>query len=155
MNLDPNKRYLAVRLVSLKSLVDFVNARDDEYVYVTISFLKNRAQSKVMPASTDLVFDEDYVFEFEGEQERIKFDSSTMLKLKQPLHVTVLKKRASEKPVVIGSKNVEWRHTLACNSVETNAEILPVDLTHQGSLGVICLHLDLVPSLSKTEMIHE
>ena len=41
-NLEPNKRYLAVRLVHLKALVDFVNPREDEYIYATVSFLKQR-----------------------------------------------------------------------------------------------------------------
>ncbi len=40
--LEPNRRYLSVRLVHLRALVDFVNPRDDEFIYATVSFLKQR-----------------------------------------------------------------------------------------------------------------
>mmetsp|Transcript_28845 Transcript_28845/g.21483 ORF Transcript_28845/g.21483 Transcript_28845/m.21483 type:complete len:196 (-) Transcript_28845:1115-1702(-) len=154
-HLDPNKRYLSVKIVALKAMVDFINPRDDEYLTVTISFLKSRFHSKAVPASTDPVFDECFLFEVQGENENARFDASMMLKLKQPLHITILKHRGSERAQVIGSKNLEWRHLLACNSIESNAEMLPVDLTHQGSLGVIQLHMDLVPALGKNELIHD
>eukprot|EP00350_Pseudokeronopsis_sp_OXSARD2_P006205 CAMPEP_0170549144 /NCGR_PEP_ID=MMETSP0211-20121228/7337_1 /TAXON_ID=311385 /ORGANISM="Pseudokeronopsis sp., Strain OXSARD2" /LENGTH=185 /DNA_ID=CAMNT_0010854999 /DNA_START=109 /DNA_END=666 /DNA_ORIENTATION=+ len=129
-HLDPNKRYLQVRVVGLKAMVDFINARDDEYLTVSLSFLKSRYHTQAVHATTDPVFDEIFLFEFVGDNESIKFDSSMMLKLHQPIHITVLKHRGQEKAMVIGSKNLEWRHLLACNSIETNAEMLPVDLTH-------------------------
>lgn len=31
----------------------------------------------------------------------------------------------------------------------------PVSLTHQGSLGVLTLHIDLVPALSRQELLNE
>ena len=77
------------------------------------------------------------MFEFVGENDQIKFDPAMLLKLNHPVHITVLKHRKNEKPIVIGTKNLDWRHLLACNSIESNIELLPVDLTHQGSLGVI------------------
>ena len=78
-----------------------------------------------------------------------------LLKLNSPLHITILKQRKGEKPIVIGSKNLEWRHLLSCNSIESNIELLPVDLTHQGSLGIIQIQLDLIPDLSKTDLIND
>ena len=44
--LDPNKRYLCCNIVGGRALVDFVNPRDDEYVSVAVSFLKNRFHTK-------------------------------------------------------------------------------------------------------------
>ena len=78
-----------------------------------------------------------------------------LLKLNQPVHITILKHRKNEKPVVLGTKNIDWRSLLHCNQVEVNAEVLPVSLTHQGSLGVLTLHLDMVPNLSRTELLLE
>lgn len=80
-------------------------------------------------------FGEQFFFEIEGFQEPSKFDASLLLKLKQPLHVTILRHRRNEKPVVIGTTNLDWRSVLYSNSIEMNAEILPVDLTQKGSLG--------------------
>lgn len=80
-NLDPNKRYLSVRILSLKAMVDFVNARDDEYLTVTFSFLKTRYHTKTVQATTDPVFDETFIFDFIGENDQIKFDPSMLLKL--------------------------------------------------------------------------
>jgi len=57
-NLDPNKRYLSVHLVKGTCFADFVNARDDEQIQVTASFLKNRYHSKKVDVSTDPVFDD-------------------------------------------------------------------------------------------------
>ena len=121
--LDPNKRYLSCNIVCGRAFVDFVNPRDDEYVSMAVSFLKNRFHSKHVRASCDLPIDETFIFEFEGEYGTSKFDSSMMLKLNQPLHLTILRHRKNEKPVVIGTKNLDWRSLLYCNSVEINAEV--------------------------------
>ena len=56
---------------------------------------------------------------------------------------------------MIGTKNLDWRSLLYCNSVELNAGIMPVDLTTKGSLGLIQLNLDLVPNMTKTELCTE
>lgn len=69
------------------------------------------------------------MFEFEGAEE-VKFDASMLLKLNQPLHLTIIKHRKNEKPVVLGTKTVDWRPLLYCNQVEVNAEVLPVSLAH-------------------------
>ena len=88
------------------------------------------------------------MFEFVGDDENIKFDASMLLKLNQPIHITILKHRRNEKPGVLGTKCLEWRSLLYCNQVEINAEVLPVSLAQKGSLGVLQLHLDLCPGLS-------
>lgn len=72
------------------------------------------------------------------------------------IHVTILRQKKNEKAIVMGTKNIDWRSLLHSNAIEINAEILPIDLTHQGgSLGVIQLHLDLMPLLNKNEILHE
>jgi len=155
MNLDPNKRYLSCNLVCARAFVDFVNPRDDEYISVAFSFLKNRFHTKHVRSGCEIDFNETFIFEIEGEQGVSKFDPSALLKLNQPLHLCILRHRKSERPVVLGTKNLDWRCLLFSNSVEVNAEVMPVDLTHKGSLGVLQLNLDLVPNLLKSELILE
>lgn len=75
------------------------------------------------------------------------------MKLNQPLHLTVLRHRKGARPVVIGTKSLDWRAVLYCNSIEVNATIMPIDLTHSGSLGLIQLNLDLHPAMKKHEFI--
>jgi hypothetical protein len=75
------------------------------------------------------------------------------MKLNVPIHLTILKHRKNERPVVLGTKNIEWRQILYHNQVEVNAEISPVSLTTQGTLGRITLNLDLVPLLQRAEMM--
>jgi len=53
-----------------------------------------------------------------------------LLKLNQMIHVTILKQKKGEKPIVMGTKNIDWRPLLHSNAIEVNAEILPIDLTH-------------------------
>lgn len=154
-NLDPNKRYLSLNVASGRAFVGFVNPRDDEHLSVSFSFLKNRFHSKHVRAGCEFDFNETFIFEFEGDHSSSKFDSSALLKLNQPVHICVLRHRKNERPVVIGTKNLDWRALLFSNSIEINAEIMPVDLTHKGSLGVLSLNLDLVPKLSKQEFIGE
>ena len=79
--LDPSKRYLCCNIVGGRALVDFVNPRDDEYVSVAVSFLKNRFHTKQQRAACEVNFDETFIFEFEGDHGTSKFDSSLMLKL--------------------------------------------------------------------------
>lgn len=79
--LDPNKRYLSCTVVKGSAFVDFVNVRTDESVSIAISFLKNRYHTKQVLCSTDPVFDESFLFEFVGDNEQIRFDAATLLKL--------------------------------------------------------------------------
>lgn len=132
-----------------------MNPRDDEHISVAISFLKNRFHTKRVRAGVEFAFNETFVFEFEGDQANSKFDAALLLKLNQPLHLTILRHRKNQRPVVIGTKNLDWRSLLYCNSVELNAGIMPVDLTTKGSLGLIQLNLDLVPNMTKTELCTE
>jgi len=66
------------------------------------------------------------------------------------MHLTILKHkgRADKTPEVLGTKYIDWRSTLFCNSVEINAEIMPGDLTERTSVGIISLNLDLIPRMS-------
>jgi CEP76 C2 domain len=153
--IDPNKRYMSLTLVRGSAFADFVNVRTDESVSVAVSFLKNRYHTRMVQCSTDPLFDETFLFEFVGNNDQIKFDAANLLKLNQPIHITILKHRKNEKAVVIGTKSIEWRPLLFCNQVEINAEVLPISLTQKGSLGVLTLHLDLVPNLSQSELINE
>lgn len=56
---------------------------------------------------------------------------------------------------MIGTKNIDWRPLLYMSQIEINSEVLPVDLTHQGSLGVVQMHLDMIPSLTRNELLTE
>ena len=40
--LEPNRRYLSCRIVGLRALVDFISPREDEFIYATVSFLRQR-----------------------------------------------------------------------------------------------------------------
>jgi hypothetical protein len=57
--------------------------------------------------------------------------------------------------VVLGTKNIDWRAVLHSNAIEVNAEVLPVELTKQGSLCVAQIHLDLLTPLSRQESLNE
>jgi hypothetical protein len=80
-DVDPNKRYMSLTLVKGSAFADFVNVRPDESVSVAVSFLKNRYHTRMVQCSTDPVFDETFLFEFVGENDNIKFDAATLLKL--------------------------------------------------------------------------
>ena len=127
--IDPNKRYMSLTLVKGSAFADFVNVRTDESVSVAVSFLKNRYHTRMVQCSTDPLFDETFLFEFVGNNDQIKFDAANLLKLNQPIHITILKHRKNEKAVVIGTTSIEWRPLLFCNQVEINAEVLPISLT--------------------------
>lgn len=135
--------------------MDFLNVRTDESLSIAVSFLKNRFSTRQVLCSAEPVFDESFLFEFSGENDNMKFDAATMLKLSQPVHLTILKHRKNEKAQVIGTKLVDWRSLLFCNQVEINSEILPISMQQKGSLGVLTLHLDLCPALSQTELLNE
>ena len=65
--IEPNRRYLSVRLVHLKAFVDYVNPKEDEFIYATVSFLRQRFQTQAVPASTEVLFPEEdasMLFEF-------------------------------------------------------------------------------------------
>jgi hypothetical protein len=56
-----------VRLVHLKAFVDYVNPKEDEFIYATVSFLRQRFQTQAISASTEIIFSEEdasMLFEF-------------------------------------------------------------------------------------------
>ncbi len=77
------------------------------------------------------------------------FDPAMLLKLNQSVHLTILKQRKNEKAIVLGTKNLDWRTVLHSSAIEINAEVLPVELTKQGSLCVAQVHLDILPPLTR------
>lgn len=121
--LDPNKRYLSCNISSARAFVDFVNPRDDEYIQIAVSFLRSRYLTRQVRANSDLEFNETFVFEFETEQGQSRLDADKLLWLNFPIHITVLRHRRNERPVVIGTKNIDWRTLLCCNTCEINSEI--------------------------------
>ena len=126
--LDPNKRYMSCTVVRGSAFVDFVNERSDESISVAVSFLKQRYHTRMVQCSSMPAFDETFVFEFAGDNDRIKFDAQVLLKLQQPLIITILKHRRNERAVVMGTKQIEWRSLLYCNQVEINTEVLPTNM---------------------------
>lgn len=75
------------------AFADYVNLRTDEHMSVSVSFLKNRYHTKMVQCCTDPVFEDTFLYEFEGDDPKIKFDAAMLLKLAQPLHLTILKHR--------------------------------------------------------------
>lgn len=128
-----------MRLVHLKAFVDYVNPKEDEFIYATVSFLRQRFQTQAMPNSTEVYFPEEdasMLFEFSNGETAGLLDPTMLLKLNHSVHLTVLKQKKNEKAIVLGTKNIDWRAVLHSSSIEVNAEILPVDLAKQGSLCV-------------------
>ena len=58
--------------------MDFINPREDEWLLVTVSFLKGRSTSKPVLASTDPLFNHEALFEFEKPRE----DPQSMVRMK-------------------------------------------------------------------------
>ena len=148
---DPKKRYLSVQVQKGAAFVDFINPREDEWLLVTVSFLKGRSTSKPVLASTDPLFNHEALFEFEKPRE----DPTSMVRMKAPVMVIVQRQRRNEKPVVLANEHIDWRILLHSNSVEMNIELKPVDLKHKGSIGAITINLDLHPYLAKNELLPE
>lgn len=95
---------MSCSVVRGSAFVDFVNERTDESISVAVSFLKNRYHTRKVQATTMPVFDETFLFEFVGENDKIKFDAASLLKLSQPIILTILKHRKNEKDIVLGTK---------------------------------------------------
>ena len=72
-----------------------MNPKDDEFIYVTVSFLRQRFQTQAVPASTEVYFPEEdasMLFEFNSESGDLgRLDPSMLLKLNHLVHVTILK----------------------------------------------------------------
>ncbi len=157
-HLEPNRRYLSIRLVSVRALVDFITPKEDEFIYCSISFLRQRFQTPAVAAAAELHFNEEeggFLFDIDETSRSAMIDPALLLKLNQSIHLTILKQKKHEKAVVLGSKNLDWRAVLHSNSIEVNAEILPVDLAKSGPMCVAQLHLDLLPALGKMEALSE
>jgi hypothetical protein len=72
---------MSVTVVRGSAFVDFLNVRTDESLSIAVSFLKNRYHTRQVLCSEEPVFDETFLFEFQGENENTKFDAATLLKL--------------------------------------------------------------------------
>jgi hypothetical protein len=158
-HIEPNKRYLSIRVVSIRALVDFLAPKEDEFIYCSLSFLKQRFHTPAVGASAELYFNDDeasFLFNIEDLASRTAMiDPSVLLKLNQSVHVSIIKQKKNEKAIVIGTKNIDWRAVLHSNSIEINAEVLPVDLAKTGPMCLLQLHLDLLPAMGKQELLSE
>lgn len=116
--------------------------------------MRNRFHTKLQRAACDMNFMSKNVFEFDWTDGNAKLDSSKLLKMNQPIHLTIFRHRgrSDKQPEVLGTKYVDWRSALFCNSVEINAEIMPSDLTDRTSIGIIQLNLDLIPRMTKSQL---
>lgn len=72
---------MSCTIIKGSAFADFVNVRTDESISIAVSFLKNRFHTKMVQCSTDPVFDETFLFEFVGDNESLKFNAATLLKL--------------------------------------------------------------------------
>jgi hypothetical protein len=124
-DLDPNKRYLSCSVVKGTAFTDFINI-SDEQLSISVSFMKQRFATSIRPASTDPIFNENFCFELTDEKNS-RLDATQLLQVSAPLHVTILKHSTGQKPKVLGTKNIDWRAILACNSIEINATVQPVN----------------------------
>ena len=145
--MDPNKRYLAIKITKGSAFVDYIHPREDEYLKISVSFLDHRYSSELIPCSTDPVFDLSISFEVPG------IDPLSLLNLKSPLIIVLQKQSREDRPVVISTEKVDWRDILSNNSLEIMREMQPIDLKHKGSLGVLTIEMDVHPYLSKDELL--
>lgn len=49
-SLLPGRRYLSCRLVGLRALVEYVNPHEDDFIFATLSFLKQRFSTQATSA---------------------------------------------------------------------------------------------------------
>jgi len=103
--------------------------------------MNKRFHTKLVKAQCEMDFKQRYIFEFEGQQpdESVELGTTSLLKANQPMHLTILRHngRGDRRPEILGTKYIDWRSVLFCNSVEVNAEIMPVDFTDKNSIGII------------------
>jgi hypothetical protein len=57
-DLDKEKRYLACKVVGGSAFVDFINPREDEFIFISCSFLNQRFQTQMANACTEPTFNE-------------------------------------------------------------------------------------------------
>ncbi len=94
-HIEPNRRYLSIRLVSVRAMVDFINPKEDEFIYCSISFLKQRFQTQAVAAAAELIFNDDegsFLFDIDDVTSRsAMIDPAMLLKLNQSIHVSIIK----------------------------------------------------------------
>ncbi|CAG9334919.1 unnamed protein product [Blepharisma stoltei] len=150
--IDRSKKYLLFKLQYGKAFIDFLSADSSRSnLQIHISFLQQRFSSKSIPCSAEPIFDDSFLLNL-SPPDYGNVDFGTLLKLRAPIHIVVIKETNGRKEIV-ASKNIEWRLMLSTPMLS-----FPIELTGLGTrakmpIGVIYAQMDLMPRIKRGDLL--
>lgn len=106
LNLDKSKKYIFLKLQYGKAFIDFLSPEATKSnLQIHVSFLNQRFTSKTVPCSVEPLFEDSFLLNLTS-PEYGNIDFATLLKLKTPIHMVILKETNGQREL-IASKNIE------------------------------------------------
>lgn len=143
------EQYLHLRLTGGRAFVDYLavsQKKNDNSLYVSLSFGSQRYRSAFQPCSSDPIFDEDFLFHLDPGA--FGFLPTDLIEVSTPLHIGVFCEdcihNTSE---LVGENILDWRKALTSGFLGVTVELCGCNPSVPA--GIIDLELEIVPKCEK------
>lgn len=151
--LDNTKKYLLLKLQYGKAFIDYIDNQDSSLqLQVHFSFLQQRYSSRKVQASSEPVFDDNFLLNISPSDTAVDF--ATLVKLQAPVHMVVTIDNGKNREI-IATKNIEWRMMLTAPSLSFPLELTGCGTKSKISIGVLYLQIDIMPRAKRADFISD
>lgn len=149
---EPNKRYLLLKLQYGKAFLDFVGDEEQPAsLQIHISFLRQRFSSRKVKCTVEPVFDEAFLLSF-SPPDGSSVELVTLVKLQSPIHIVVIKEQAGRKEI-LAVKAVDWRLFLSVSTLQFPVEMMGMGTRAKMAVGVLYFQVDMLPKPTSAQLL--
>nr|XP_061800611.1 centrosomal protein of 76 kDa-like isoform X1 [Nerophis lumbriciformis] len=159
-SIDPSRRYLYLKVLGGKAFLEHLQEPEPlpgqvcSTFTLFLHFRNQRFHSKPVPCACEPDLQEGFLFHIhtDGAESNKMADATTMLSIRDPIHLVLIKTDTSSETTLVSSYLLDWRTVLSSPSGKTS---LAVELMGVGSecklpAGVLTIDLELYPPLTET-----
>ena len=155
---DPTKRYLFMQVLGGKAFLEHLQedsplpGQKSAFFTLHVDFRGQRFQSRPTPCSCEPDIQEGFLLmlhkESSGQAARMA-DSSTILSIGDPVHITLIKTTPTGESILVSSLFLEWRAVLAApNSRCTmTVELMGIGSESRVPVGILEIRFEILPAI--------
>ncbi|XP_058877680.1 centrosomal protein of 76 kDa-like isoform X3 [Acipenser ruthenus] len=160
-NIDPTRRYLYMQILGGKAFLEHMQESEllpgqvCSTFTLYLHFRNQRFRSKPVPCACEPDLQEGFLLEVQrdhlGDGNKM-VDAITMLSIRDPVHMVLIKTDTSNERTLVASCFLDWQSVLSSPNGRTSSavELLGVGSEAKVLVGILNLKLELLPQLNQT-----
>lgn len=160
-NIDPTRRYLYMQILGGKAFLEHIQESEllpgqvCSTFTLYLHFRNQRFRSKPVPCACEPDLQEGFLLEVQrdhiGDGSKM-VDAVTMLSIRDPVHMVLIKTDTSNERTLVASCFLDWQSVLSSPNGRTGSavELLGVGSEAKVLVGILNLKLELLPQLNQT-----